>query len=63
MVDPDPNTIQDDPPVDETERAIWAIRRLVKAATGKTLTQEETRELFNKAKVQMEEALAEVTPK
>jgi hypothetical protein len=54
--------IPSDPPADETERAIWTIRRLVKATTGKVLSEEEAKSLFAQAKAKMASALSEVTP-
>jgi len=57
------DAISDTPPADETERAIWAIRRLVKSTTGKTLSLEQATSLFDKARDRLEVAMAEVTPK
>lgn len=60
---PDQNQIPNEPPEDETERAIWTIRRLVKATTGKVLSEPEARLLFIKAEERMNAAMSEVTPK
>lgn len=54
--------IPSDPPADETERAIWTIRRMVKSVTGKALSDQEARALFNTARERMKTAMADVTP-
>jgi hypothetical protein len=52
----------DVPPEDETERAIWYIRRLTKAVTGQDIGEAQTRELFAKARERMATAQASVHP-
>lgn len=48
--------IPDTPPEDEEGRAIWTIRRVAKAMTGKTMSEEEGRSLFELAKQRLEAA-------
>jgi hypothetical protein len=55
--------IPSEPPTDQRERAIWTIRRLTKAVTGKEMSQAEAEQLYAKAEAQMTAAMASVTPK
>jgi len=59
---PDAEPISPTPPDDEEERAIWAIRKVVKATTGMTISVEEATSLFNIAKARLAEQTPESAP-